>query len=138
MRRSGLKPLKLQATFLIVGALLVLASARVARAGGCHVPDRPVLGSRLSWEDDRIPGLRTTQEPLAPPLLTHLPCPGEAPCLFSISITNSGFANVNRAVFDPSKLFGAISILDETGSLNPLGSRLDRPPRNRGSLVAFK
>ena len=136
MSRSGLKPLKRQAGSLIVGVLLVLVEAAPAGASGCHVPDRPVLGSRLSWEEDHGLNLGTTTETQAPPVLTHPPCSGEVPHQLSSASWNNGFANVDHARFDPSAMSGSLRILDDVGSVNPFGSRLDRPPRAFAACVS--
>jgi hypothetical protein len=134
--RSGLKHLRRQTVLLIVGALLVLVEAIPASAAGCHVPDRPVLGTRLSWEDDQGLDLRGTQATGVPPVLTHPPCSGEVPHLLGSASGNNGFADVNPARFDSSAPAGSLSILNDVGSVNSLASRLDRPPRARASRVS--
>ncbi len=131
MSRSGLKYLKRQLGLLFVGALLVLVEAIPAGAAGCHVPDRPILGTRLSWEDDQGVGLSWMMEPHVPPVLTHPPCSGEVPH-FLVSITWSiAFAEIAPARSDPSAISGSLSVFDDVGSLCSLGSRLERPPRDR-------
>jgi hypothetical protein len=135
--RSGLKPLKRQTGLLIAGALLVLVEATPAGAAGCHVPDRPVLGTRLSWETDPDLDLSRAREAQPPPVLTHPPCSGELPHLLSSSSLNPGFVHAEHAALDPSALTGILGIADDVERLDPLGSRLDRPPRVRALYLSF-
>ena len=105
MSRSGLKPLKCQTGSLIVGVLLVLVEAIPAGASGCHVPDRPVLGIRLSWEGDQGLNLGRTTETQAPPVLTHPPCSGEVPHLLAPGSGTIGFGERGSC---PVRSFGHV------------------------------
>lgn len=111
------------------GMLCLLTAERSARAAGCHVPDRPVLGTKSSWEQE--PGLElgsvTTQ--VAPPVLTHPPCSGEVPHAPNGSNPTTEAACLVTAEADPAGRIEALRAGEELGDLEPLASRLDRPPR---------
>lgn len=113
-------------------------SGRPVRAGGCHVEDRPVLGSSLFWDQDT--DLRSTSVPIISPprVLTHPPCSGESPRL----VDSSGAAPCalwqGRAEFagrDPSDALASERHLRHQ---QPPSERLDRPPRSSETGVTMK
>src|SRR5437762_5697683 len=77
--RSRPMPLNRLGILVSAGILCLWAATRPARAAGCHVPDRPVLGTTLSWEQEGRVELCFPRAALAPPVLSHPPCPGEVP-----------------------------------------------------------
>src|SRR5262245_22327661 len=71
------------------------------RAAGCHVVDRPVLQSALSWDQDRAQATRESTGRLTPPVLAHRPCPGETPHAPGSSAIAVQFALIPRVGVDP-------------------------------------
>lgn len=133
MPRPGPRNLNRPSIFalaMLVGFALPIA-ARPARAAGCHLPDRPVLGlDQAERSDHHTPAWALLgRGDLAPPILTRVPCPGETPRTTVIATGLSGAAGLVGAVttFDgppcPFVAFENIELLD------PHPSRLDRPPR---------
>jgi hypothetical protein len=135
--RSRVPSLKRQTGLIIAVALLVLVAGRPAGAAGCHVPDRPVLGTRLSWEIDPDPDFRGTREVQPPPVLTHPPCPGEVPHVLGSPSLTTALAHVDPVRLDGSRPAGFLRIADDPGRRDPLESRLDRPPRLRAGSPSF-
>jgi hypothetical protein len=114
---------------VLTGILSLTAAIRPARASGCHVPDRPVLGTRLSWEQEPGGDLGSPAAALAPPVLTHLPCPGEVPHLLNPTTVPSALACLASAGLDLLELSEVLRTGELPGHLQPLSARLDRPPR---------
>jgi hypothetical protein len=127
--RSGFKLLKGLAILMVAGTFHMLVGAKPVGAAGCHVPDRPVLGTRLSWEIDSDLDVKGTREAQPPPVLTHPPCPGEVPHRLVPPRADNGSAHLDRSSFDPLDLPGFLRILDDPAHLGPHRGRLDRPPR---------
>lgn len=65
--------------FVVTALSCLLAITGDSRAGGCHVPERPVLAQTLSWENELVVDSSTAPPVLAPPVLIHPPCQGEVP-----------------------------------------------------------
>jgi hypothetical protein len=105
--------------------------ARPARAAGCHVPDRPVLGVNSTGQDDPHIAAWALQDrgAVAPPALTRLPCPDQtphAPMTSTVPMDASGLATVMTVPAVRYLSFGAVDA-DEIPDPHPF--RLDRPPR---------
>ncbi|WP_068416075.1 hypothetical protein [Planctomyces sp. SH-PL62] len=65
---------------IAVAALILAVSARDSRAGGCHVPDRPILARSTSWDAWATTGPAILVEfPAAPAAFRPLPCEVETP-----------------------------------------------------------
>jgi hypothetical protein len=105
--------------------------ARPARAAGCHLPERPILATPLSWErDGRLEAWAITAEVhLAPPALTRVPCPGEVPQGPVVTTASAGQAILLPV--DVAAPCGCESLLAaaDIGHVQPHPFRLDRPPR---------
>jgi hypothetical protein len=129
--RSRPMPLNRLGILVLTGILCSTAAARPARAAGCHVPDRPVLGTRLSWEQEPSDDLGPTMAALAPPVLTHLPCPGEIPHLLSPTTVPPALVGPASAGLDLRAFSEALRGQESRGHVPPLPARLDRPPRTR-------
>jgi len=127
--RPGLIPLNRFEVLVLMGILSVLVAARPARASGCHVADRPVLGAALSWEQDQRLNLGVSAGPRAPHVLTHLPCPGELPDRLVISVLNADLACLSTDGRGPLALSESLRDPHQIERIEPLGCRLDRPPR---------
>ncbi len=113
-------------------ALIALSplGARPARAAGCHVPDRPVLGagfqSRLSaWE-------LADSVQVAPPIVKRLPCPGEVPHATVVVVLPIAADHAAMTEDEPSLPCRSIVNGDDAEMPPPRASRLDRPPRRSG------
>jgi len=120
------------------GILCSTATIRPARASGCHVPDRPVLGTRLSWEQEPDADLDSPAAALAPPVLTHLPCPGEVPQLLNPPTPPSAPACLAVAGLDLPELSEIFRTGELLGHPQPRAARLDRPPRFVESCVRIE
>src|SRR5262249_37347764 len=97
---------------------------------GCHAPDRPVLSMRLSWERDDVRSADLGLEDLAPPILTHPPCPLERPHHSAPSNAAIGPALASHdALTRQLPGHGSLPPFDLLTRFDPCGSRLDRPPR---------
>ena len=114
---------------LVFNALLWLPATAGSVKAGCHAPDRPVLGNRLSWEDDQLPGAGSSEADTAPPILTHSPCPGEVPHSLSSPGPGADPAWIAASAKLPPTSQESRAALDPLLRRNPVGSRLDRPPR---------
>src|SRR5262245_10385726 len=92
---------------MLVLAILVWLStpmgARPAQAAGCHVPERPIVATPLSWErEGRLEAWAMTEDgPLAPPVLKRVPCPGEIPHVPATSTLTIGPALLAAAEIAP-------------------------------------
>ncbi len=129
------RPALTDLTRLALLALALLASsplgARPAQAAGCHVPERPVLGMRHSghgearlraWE---LADLRR----IAPPIVTHLPCPGDvphSPIVVDVSVMAACTASSD---LEPPLDSELTPLGDDAEVIPPAPLRLDRPPR---------
>jgi hypothetical protein len=136
---SRSRPMSLNGLAILVaaGMLCLLTAERPARAAGCHVPDRPVLGTKSAWEQEPGLELGSTTTPVAPPVLTHPPCSGEVPHAPNASSATLEAACVGlvAADLDAAGRPEALRARDELGDLEPRAFRLDRPPRAIRSLV---
>jgi hypothetical protein len=98
-----------------------------ARAGGCHAPDRPVLGlSALAG--DAVP--RTPALDHAPARFAPVPCSGEVPGSSSRVQSARPVATAGADEFTPREARAVPLVTAETrvrARLRP--ERLDRPPR---------
>ncbi len=103
--------------------------AAPAMASGCHVPDRPVLGERLTWDSVDRPIEPGSSERLAPPVLKRVPCGGEVPPVPGAQVGLTGPADRPgcRLVLPQSSESSTTD--DEPARALALSSRLDRPPR---------
>jgi hypothetical protein len=105
--------------------------ARPAQAAGCHVPERPIVATPLSWErDDRLEAWAMTEDtPLAAPALTRVPCPGEIPHVPATSTLSIGPALLAAAESASPVRRESLLATDDIASIEPHPHRLDRPPR---------
>jgi len=119
-------------------ALWLVGGVEPRRASGCHVPDRPVLGSRLSWEEQLLIDLGPPRVITAPPTLTHPPCRGEIPHILRSAGASSGVAWHRQVDLEPESPTGTVlpGICPEHREF--LGTRLDRPPRPVASCVGIE
>jgi hypothetical protein len=119
---------------LVLLALAMIVSVPLgdssARAAGCHVPDRPVLGMPLSWERDQRFESGMIPDHRAPLALTHVPCSGEVPHVLDSTQGAIGPAHVVPGGVAPMTDSLPVLCPDERDSLDPPASRLDRPPRS--------
>jgi hypothetical protein len=115
--------------FVLSASLGLVCGVRPLRAAGCHVPDRPVLGSSLAWEQDadlQPPTVSTSPVPL---VLKHPPCSGEVPQLVGSSgavICAMWQPGVEFAPFEPS---APLPDAPRLRHRQPLLEPIDRPPR---------
>ncbi len=114
--------------------LAASAGTTEVRAAGCHVADRPVLSTSLTWKNDSIRDLLAEPHAAPPPrVLTHLPCRGELPLGSSLA------ERFSPAAWHQGLNFDLVADLpaDFLSHPVPLGppqtrhARLDRPPRRR-------
>ncbi len=127
-------PRNLSRPALLAPALVVwLWSAMPAQAAGCHVPERPVLATPLSWErDGRTAAWAMTDDgPVAPHVLTRVPCPGEVPQVPVMTTVNAGQAILAPVEIAPSIGCESLVAVVNLATITPHFSRLDRPPRDR-------
>jgi hypothetical protein len=105
--------------------------ARPARAAGCHLPERPVLVAPLSWgRDGLLEAWAITEEvPLAPPVLTRVPCPGEVPQVPVVTLLGASQAILPTVETAPAIRRESVLAAAEIGPVEPHPFRLDRPPR---------
>ena len=66
--------------------------ATSAKAAGCHVPERPVLGMNATGPADDHAWTMADGVVVAPPVLTRVPCPGETPHGVSRTMAPVGIA----------------------------------------------
>ena len=115
--------------YVIVAAWCLLCNATDSRAAGCHVPDRPVLGGKLSWESNLSRDLNGAAPALAPPVLTHPPCEGESPTLLE-SAGEAPAADWRPQIdLDSPGRSTPVICRSPAHRRQPPGIRLDRPPR---------
>lgn len=123
------RPATLALAMLVWFALPI--GARPARAAGCHLPDRPVLGlDRAERPDRRTPAWALLERgELAPPILTRVPCSGESPNT-TVTARVPIVAELPATVLEgPVSASGRIQPFDDTDNRDPHPLRLDRPPR---------
>jgi hypothetical protein len=115
--------------FILAGAFCLWCASPPAFAAGCHVADRPVLKSTLSWERD--PNFHVVTPPLvqAPPVLSHPPCQGEIPHVLESSLVTNGAACLDRSLVEPPPLSEPIQGRPRREHRQPPALRLHRPPR---------
>jgi len=99
------------------------------QAAGCHVPDRPVLQSRLSWDHDQAFDSSARPVALAPPILAHPPCQGEIPHVPGSSNFSVDVACLERTGVDPPGRCDLVAMHSPAEHRQPPALRLDRPPR---------
>jgi hypothetical protein len=113
--------------------MLVLASLGTGpvQAAGCHVPERAILGVRTAGErDGRTKAWEMADiSKIAPPILTHLPCPGEDPHLPVVAELSVVAACLATAEIEPALNSESLPAFDDTKAIPPHPFRLDRPPR---------
>jgi hypothetical protein len=114
---------------VLTAALCVLAGAKASPAAGCHVADRPVLGSRLAWEHELVVDVSPAPLVAAPPVLTHPPCQGEVPHAVPSTGNSAGAAWLERVRIEPPSPSDPVTTHFPSEHAQPLGFRLDRPPR---------
>ncbi len=119
----------------LTGTLFLLTGSHSAQAGGCHVPERPVLARSLSWERWQQDGYRPAGLILAPasPAIFPLPCHGETPTLQSFA---SGLVSADvtpGVVLEPLAPEKHAVFESPSHAKSPIASRLDRPPRRHYS-----
>jgi hypothetical protein len=114
---------------VLSGALCLLSGLEPVHASGCHVPDRPVLQSRFSWERDQSLDRNALLVVHAPPILTHPPCQGEVPHLPDSSSVTGPAVLLACTHFDPLRVSCGLAILPHQLQCQPVVIRIDRPPR---------
>lgn len=128
-RFRGILPSR-PAVFALAMVVCWCWAARPAGASGCHVPDRPVLGERLSWDRVDPLGPIGDSEGLMPPVLKRVPCGGEVPTppVAPVGFVESADLAVGCVSLPPGNA-GRLAVGDDRRE-NPLHVfRLDRPPR---------
>jgi hypothetical protein len=123
--------------FLVTAASCLLAITGDSQAAGCHVPERPVLASKLSWENELAVDFHTAAAVQAPHVLTHPPCQGEVPRWLGSAGGPSAASWHHRVVIDSPSQLGSISADARAEHPRPSISRLDRPPRPVECWVVF-
>jgi len=113
----------------LAAASCLLWGTQACHAAGCHVLDRPVLQSGLSWEHDRAFDLNERPVALAPPVLAHPPCQGETPHVLDSSIFPVDLALLDRIGVDPPGRCDPLAMHSPREHLQPPPLRLVRPPR---------
>jgi hypothetical protein len=105
--------------------------ATPARAAGCHVPERPVLATPLSWErQQRLAAWELTDDvPMAPRVLTRVPCPDEVPQVPVVTTTTGETALPLRRPIPPPPMVASLQTGERIAPTEPRPFRLDRPPR---------
>jgi hypothetical protein len=123
--------------FLLTAASCSLLNPRDSQAAGCHVWDRPVLASKLSWDRELAVDLGVAAPLQAPPVLAHPPCNGEVPRLLEPAGI-SWFAHTHQHVGpDGASLFHSLPVHFPSEHSPPPSIRLDRPPRPVESCVTI-
>jgi hypothetical protein len=121
-RRAGL--------LVMAAVLCLLCGSPSAFAAGCHVAERAVLKTTLSWDRDLASNHPVTQPRMeTPPVLSHPPCQGEIPHLQSSSLVTSGAAVLERWLPDPPSLSESMLVRPRREHDQPPSFRIDRPPR---------
>jgi hypothetical protein len=126
---SRSKQTRLLLVLAISACIGLVCGGRSACAAGCHVPDRPVLGSSLSWEEDSDLQLKSVLVVSAPPVLTHPPCSGEVPHLAGVSGDAPCAVLQARAEFAINEPSDGLIRPRLRQQQQPPSERLDRPPR---------
>lgn len=137
MPRPGPRNLSRPATLALALFVWLSSPTTPARAAGCHVPERPVLVTHSSHQGDHSAAWDLSGDrPLAPPVLTKVPCPGEIPQAPVVTTINAHVALTDAAILTPpiggESLPGAAACT----RIQPPPSRLDRPPRSRSGRPA--
>lgn len=116
---------------IAVAALILAVSARESRAGGCHVPDRPILARATSWDAWATADPATLVEsPAAPAAFRPLPCEGETPSHAGRDVPPAPSASTaSLAIASPPAVGSPIRPAE--GPLAPtfIATPPDRPPR---------
>lgn len=104
---------------------------RSARAAGCHLPDRPVLGMDSSGQSARHIAAWAMLDAgeAAPPVLRRVPCPGETPRTTVIPMVAAGAACLIDVVRPTDGASCPFVAFEDVKRLDPHPFRLDRPPR---------
>lgn len=118
-------------TMLALAMLIGLAlafGASPARASGCHLDERPVLGSNPSghvaaWQ-------MTDDRPAPPPVLARVPCPGETPHPPAVVVVAPGAACSTPRASIVEGSSRPILPAEDAASPAPHPLRLDRPPES--------
>jgi hypothetical protein len=121
----------------MIALAMIVASpfgAGPAHASGCHVPDRPILSTRFTWERDRPVDPAGLIDGQAPPVLTRVPCSGEVPQLPGSPTGLVAQADRTTTHFDPPTVSEPAIAGDDIVRIDPHPFRLDRPPRLRRSI----
>lgn len=123
------RPAILALAFLVWLASPIGASR--ARASGCHLGDRPVLGVDRTDSLERLDvvlGISVATID-APPILTGIPCPVESAHVSPITTLAAEAARLPSRLAIPRTPSGTCLPVIETDFLDPFPCRLDRPPR---------
>jgi hypothetical protein len=115
--------------FLLWGLLCALGGVESSQAAGCHMQDRIVLGSTLSWEKELVVDLSAEPPIQLPPLLAEPPCQGEVPRVVDSAAAWTIAALVHPLRLDPAGLSDFVSFQSPSEPMCPRLLRLDRPPR---------
>jgi hypothetical protein len=127
-RLSNLSRLAMLALAMFVSSLL---GARPVQAASCHVPERPVLGMRYSGNGESVLQAweMTENHPVAPPILTQVPCSGEVPHSSIVVDVSVVAAGMSMAGFKEPRESEMAPLGDDAEAISPRPYRLDRPPR---------
>ena len=115
--------------FWSMAALCLPSTARPSRAAGCHVQDRPVLQSTLSWDTDQSVKLAKSPIVQPPPVLNHPPCEGETPLAVSSSTLPAAGALSEHLRVELPDFYEPTLARSRQERPHPPSPRLDRPPR---------
>jgi hypothetical protein len=115
--------------FVSAAALCLLGGAKTGRASGCHVAERPMLGSKLTADQQLLIDLSAPPPVYAPLVLTHLPCQGEVPGVPDIAGSITSALVSRRVGCEPPGPAESLPTCITSEHAQPPGFRLDRPPR---------
>ncbi len=117
--------------FLSCSAILLVisTSGREARAAGCHVPDRPRLQSRFSWESELIIDTRPAESPSAPLFLSRTPCDRADAHQPQVSRLSTPPACFEWRVASDAQECERLPVATDRRRPTRIAHRLHRPPR---------
>jgi hypothetical protein len=117
----------------LAGAAWLLSVPSPARAGGCHVPDRPALFRGLSWDHwpANLPAQVQDRQAVARaiPAFAAVPCHKDVSTVTPTASTLLCGQHSMQFCTDPPTAGERLPVRSTSGSRSPAHGRLDRPPR---------